>query len=194
MVFAPVGEIFTERAGILNLGLEGILIMGAVTAFAVGYHTDSLLIAVLVAMVVGGLMATIHAFLTITLRADQVVSGLALTLFGIGLSSFLGQRLGPDGAPLVGLVGPKFTRAAIPLLSDIPGIGPALFNQDPLVYLMYIGVPVAACILYRTRTGCICVRWARIRPRRTQWASQCRRCATWRRLPVASLWGWAAHT
>ncbi|MEZ4639537.1 MAG: hypothetical protein R2856_32020 [Caldilineaceae bacterium] len=107
LVFAPVGEIFTERAGILNLGLEGILIMGAVTAFAVGYHTDSLLIAVLVRWWWARPMATIHAFLTITLRADQVVSGLALTLFGIGLSSFLGQRLGPDGAPLVGLVGPK---------------------------------------------------------------------------------------
>lgn len=153
LVFASVGEIFTERAGILNLGLEGILIMGAVTAFAVGYHTDSLLTAVFVAMVVGGLLATIHAFLTVTLRADQVVSGLALTLFGIGLSSFLGQRLGPDGAPLVGLVGPKFTRIAIPILSDIPVIGPSLFNQDPLVYLMYIGVPVASYILYRTRTG-----------------------------------------
>ncbi len=153
LVFASVGEIFTERAGILNLGLEGILIMGAVTAFATGYHTGSLLAAILVAMVVGGLLATIHAFLTVTLRADQVVSGLALTLFGIGLSSFLGQRLGPDGGPLVGLVGPKFSRFPIPLLSDIPLIGPALFNQDPLVYLMYIGVPVAAYILYRTRTG-----------------------------------------
>jgi simple sugar transport system permease protein len=153
LVFASVGEIFTERGGVLNLGLEGILIMGAVTAFATGYHTGSLLAAILVAMLVGGLLASIHAFLTVTLRADQVVSGLALTLFGIGLSSFLGQRLGPDGAPLVGLVGPRFTRIPIPLLSEIPLIGPALFNQDLLVYAMYVMVPISAYLLYRTRTG-----------------------------------------
>jgi general nucleoside transport system permease protein len=153
LVFASVGEIFTERGGVLNLGLEGILIMGAVTAFATGYHTGSLLAAVLVAMIVGGLLASIHAFLTVTLRADQVVSGLALTLFGIGMSSFLGQRLGPNGAPLVGLVGPRFTRTPIPFLSDIPLIGPALFNQDLLVYGMYLMVPISAYLLYRTRTG-----------------------------------------
>jgi general nucleoside transport system permease protein len=153
LVFASVGEIFTERSGVLNLGLEGIFIMGAVVAFATAYHTDSLLAGVLAAMMIGGLLASIHAFLTVTLRADQVVSGLALTLFGIGLSSFLGQRLGPEGRALVGLVGPRFTRTPIPYLSDIPIIGPALFNQDPLVYVMYITVPIAAYILYRTRQG-----------------------------------------
>jgi general nucleoside transport system permease protein len=153
LVFASVGEIFTERAGVLNLGLEGIMIMGAVVAFATAYHTGSLALAVLAAMVVGGGLALIHALLSVTLRADQVVSGLALTLFGIGLSSFLGQRLGPEGKPLVGLVGPKFSAVAIPVLSDIPVIGSALFRQDPLVYLMYITVPVAAYLLYRTRLG-----------------------------------------
>lgn len=153
LVFASIGEIFTERAGVLNLGLEGIMIMGAVTAFATVYHTGNLFLAVLVAMIIGGVMASIHAFLSVTLRADQVVSGLALTLFGIGMSSFLGQRLGPEGKPLVGLVGPKFTEIPIPVLSDIPVIGPALFNQDLLVYLMYILVPVASYLLYKTRTG-----------------------------------------
>lgn len=153
LIFAAIGEIFTERAGILNLGLEGILIMGAVTAFATAYHTESLLVGVLIAMIVGGILAGLHAFLTVTLRADQVVSGLALTLFGIGLSSFLGQRLGPESAPLVGLVGPKFPRLAIPWLSDIPMLGPALFRQDLLVYLMYLAVPLAAYLLYRTRVG-----------------------------------------
>ena len=153
LVFASVGEIFTERSGILNLGLEGIMIMGAVTAFATAFHTGSLLLAVIVAMLVGGALATIHAFLSVTLRADQVVSGLALTLFGIGLSSFLGQRLGPEGKPLVGLVGPKFTETPIPVLSQIPVVGEALFSQDLLVYLMYILVPVASYLLYRTRLG-----------------------------------------
>ncbi len=153
LVYASVGEIFTERSGVLNLGLEGIMIMGAVTAFAVAFHTESLLWAVLTAMAVGGALASIHAFLSVTLRADQVVSGLALTLFGVGLSSFLGQRLGPEGSPLVGLVGPKFSRIPLPVLSEIPVVGPALFNQDVLVYLMYFMVPVAAYILYRTRPG-----------------------------------------
>ena len=107
LIYATIGEILTERSGILNLGLEGIMIMGALSAFAAAYHSNSLLVGVVVAIAVGGLLASIHAFLTISLRADQVVSGLALTLFGIGLSSFLGQRLGPGGKPLVGEVGPR---------------------------------------------------------------------------------------
>jgi simple sugar transport system permease protein len=153
LVYASIGEIFTERSGILNLGLEGIMIMGAVTGFAAAYHSDSLLAGVLTAILVGGLLATIHAFLTISLRADQVVSGLALTLFGVGLASFLGQNLGPGGKPLVGEVGPKFTKVALPLLSEIPFLGDALFRQDPLVYLMYLLVPVSAYYIYKTRPG-----------------------------------------
>jgi general nucleoside transport system permease protein len=153
LVFAAVGEIFTERSGILNLGLEGIMIMGAVTGFAAAYHTGSLLPGVLTGMLVGALLATIHAFLTISLRADQVVSGLALTLFGVGLSSFLGQNLGPGGKPLVGEVGPKFTKVALPLLSQIPFVGESLFRQDPLVYVMYLVVPLSAFYIYRSRPG-----------------------------------------
>jgi ABC-type uncharacterized transport system permease subunit len=153
LVYATVGEIFTERSGILNLGLEGMLIMGAVTAFAGVFHSQSLIVGLLVAMLVAASMAAIHAFLTVTLRTDQVVTGLALTLFGTGLASFLGQRLGPQGRPLVGEVGPKFTKVAIPLLSDIPYIGQALFNQDPMVYGMYLLVPLASYYIYRTRPG-----------------------------------------
>ena len=153
LVFATIGEILTERSGILNLGLEGIMIMGAVSAFAAAYHTESLLAGVAVAMLVGAFLASIHAFLTISLRADQVVTGLALTLFGVGLSSFLGQNLGPGGKPLVGEVGPKFTKFAIPLLSEIPFLGAALFRQDPLVYVMYALVPAAAYFIYHTRPG-----------------------------------------
>jgi simple sugar transport system permease protein len=153
LVYATVGEIFTERAGILNLGVEGIMIMGAVTAFATGYHTGSLAAALAVAVAVGGALALIHAFLTVSLRADQVVSGLALTIFGTGLASFLGQRLGPEGKPLVGLVGPRFRPVAIPGLSDIPVIGDALFNQDLMVYAMYVLVPVAAYYIFSTRPG-----------------------------------------
>jgi simple sugar transport system permease protein len=153
LVYATVGEIFTERSGILNLGVEGIMIMGAVTAFATGYHTGSLAAALAVAVAVGGSLALIHAFLTVSLRADQVVSGLALTIFGTGLASFLGQRLGPEGKPLVGLVGPRFRPVEIPVLSDIPIIGDALFNQDLMVYAMYVLVPVAAYYIFSTRPG-----------------------------------------
>ncbi len=153
LVFATLGEIFTERSGILNLGLEGIMIMGAMSAFAAVFHAQSLVIGLLVALLVGGLLASIHAFLTISLRTDQVVTGLALTLFGSGLASFLGQRLGPEGKPLVGQVGPKFTKVAIPLLSDIPFLGEPLFKQDPLVYLMYVIIPLAGFYIYKTRMG-----------------------------------------
>jgi general nucleoside transport system permease protein len=153
LVYATIGEIFTERAGILNLGVEGMMIMGAVTAFAAAVHSGNAWVGVSVALLVGGGMALIHAFLTISLRADQVVSGLALTLFGTGLSSFLGQRLGPGGTPLVGMIGPRFRSVSIPVLSDIPVIGPMLFNQDLLVYAMYLFVPLSWYFLYKTRPG-----------------------------------------
>ena len=153
LVFATVGEIITERAGILNLGVEGMLIMGAVTAFAAAYHTGNAWAGVATAVLVGGLLASIHALLTITLRADQVVSGLAITLFGSGLASFLGQRLGPAGAPLVGLTGPRFNEVTLPGLSQLPLVGPALFQRDLLVYLMYLVVILGWYFLYKTRAG-----------------------------------------
>jgi ABC-type uncharacterized transport system permease subunit len=153
LVYATIGEIITERVGILNLGVEGMMIMGAVTAFAAAFHTQNAWLGVGTAIVVGGALALIHAFLTITLRADQVVSGLALTLFGAGLASFLGQQLGPEGAPLVGLVGPRFVKVAIPGLVNLPLLGPALFRQDLLVYIMYLFVPVSWYFLYKTRPG-----------------------------------------
>lgn len=153
LVYATVGEILTERSGVLNLGVEGMMIVGAVLAFAAAYHSGSVWPGVGLAVFAGGLLALIHAFLTISLRADQVVSGLAVTIFGSGLASFLGQRLGPEGKPLVGLVGPRFHKIALPLSSHIPVIGQALFNQDLLVYLMYVLVPIAWYWLYKTRPG-----------------------------------------
>jgi simple sugar transport system permease protein len=153
LIFATIGAIYNERSGIINLGIEGILLMSAMSAFAVAFHSESAWAGVITAMVVGALLASIHAFLTVTLRADQVVSGLALTIFATGLSSFLGQRLGPNGTPLVGQIGPRFERIAIPVLSDLPIVGRALFNQDILVYLMYIFVPISAWYLYKTRPG-----------------------------------------
>lgn len=154
LIYATIGEIYTERSGVLNLGLEGMMLMSAVTAFATAFYTGSLWLALLVAIIVGGLLATLHAFLSVTMRANQVVSGLSITLFGSGLASFLGQRLGPasNNYYLVGMVGPRFSTVPIPGLSTLPLIG-ALFNQDMLTYAVYLLVPLAWFYLYKTRNG-----------------------------------------
>jgi simple sugar transport system permease protein len=154
LIYGTIGEIYTERSGILNLGLEGMMLMGAVTAFATAYHTGSLLLSVLLAMLVGMLLAAIHAFLSITMRANQVVSGLSITLFGTGFASFLGQRLGPasNGHYLAGLTAERFHRIPIPGLSEIPILG-AVFNQDILTYLVYLLIPAAWYFMYKTRYG-----------------------------------------
>jgi simple sugar transport system permease protein len=154
LIFATVGEIYTERSGILNLGLEGMMLMSAVTSFATVYYTGNLFLGILIAMLVGATLAAIHAFLSITMRANQVVSGLSITLFGAGMASFLGQRLGPESNSgyLVGLVGSKFEPTAIPILNHLPVIG-ALFNQDILTYIVYLLLPLAWFYLYKTRNG-----------------------------------------
>ncbi len=153
LLYATVGEILTERAGILNLGVEGIMIVGAVTGFAAAFHTKQVWVGVGVAMLAGAAMASIHAFLSVSLRAEQVVSGLALTIFGTGLANYLGQRLGPNGTPLVGMVGPKFTPISLSDLAEIPVLGKSVFNQDILTYATYLLVPLLWFFLNRTRPG-----------------------------------------
>jgi len=153
LLYATVGEIFTERSGVLNLGLEGMMLLGAVSGFAAAFHSKSVWIGLAVAIAVGGALGLLHAFLTITLRSNQTVTGLALTIFASGLASFLGQRLGPRGQPLVGQIGPRFERLALPVLADLPGVGRALFQQDILIYASYLMVPAAWFFLYKTRPG-----------------------------------------
>ena len=153
LLYATLGEIYTERSGILNLGVEGTMMVGAATAFAVAYHSGSVWLGLLAALVAGGLLSLIHAFLTITLRAEQVVSGLALTIFGIGLASFMGQRLGPGGTTMVGLQGPSFQRIPLPGLSSLPVVGQSIFNQDVMAYILYLLIPVLWFFLYRTQPG-----------------------------------------
>jgi len=147
ILYAALGEILTERAGILNLGVEGMMLVGAVSGFIAAFHTSSPWTGIIVAMFAGGAMASIHALLTITLRANQTVSGLSLTIFGIGLSGYLGKPI--VGTPLE----TSFKALELPILSSIPFIGPIMFKQDALVYLSYIIVLVMWFFIYRTKTG-----------------------------------------
>lgn len=151
LLFATLGEILCEKVGNLNLGVEGMMLMGAVMGFMVGFKTGNPILAMLAAMAAGGLGAGIYAFLTISLRANQVVSGLALTIFGTGFASFLGTSLvgevAPDG------IKSFFAQVSIPVLSKIPFLGPILFNQDPFVYFGYIMAVIIGIYLYKTSMG-----------------------------------------
>ena len=147
ILFASIGEIFSERSGVLNLGVEGMMLMGAMSAYGVANATGSAWTGLAVAMVAGGLMALLHAFITITLRADQVVSGLALTFVGIGLSAVL-------GAPLVEVKqAPRLPSFDIPILASIPALGKIFFQHNIIVYIGFIVAPVAWYYIYRTRPG-----------------------------------------
>lgn len=147
LTYGSVGEIISERSGILNLGLEGVMLVGAVIAYTTAYHTQSLLLAVLAALLAGLLIGLVFAFLTVTLRANQVVCGLALVTMGTGLSGFIGKSVA--GTSLVC----RFEKLAIPLLSEIPVLGPIFFRQDLLVYALYILVPLVTFYIYRTGPG-----------------------------------------
>jgi simple sugar transport system permease protein len=148
LLFAALGEVLAERSGVLNLGVEGMMLIGAMTAFSVTIKTGNPWIGVLAAMVVAGLLSQIHAFIVITLQADQVVSGLALTFLGTGISLVLGEGLSKAGT--VSLM-PSFS---IPLLSQIPILGPIFFkNQSVLVYIGYLLTPLAWYYINRTRGG-----------------------------------------
>jgi len=153
-MFATIGEILTERSGILNLGVEGTMLMGALSAFVTVFYTHSLVLGFLVAIGIGGLLALLHAFLTTTMRANQVVSGLSITLFGTGFSSFLGQRLGPatNNFRLVGLRAERIAPLTPEWAENIPILG-AFLNQDILTYIVYLLIPVAWFFLYKTRQG-----------------------------------------
>ena len=143
-----LGEILTERSGVLNLGVEGMVISSAAGAFAVTYLTGNAMIGVLAGMAVGGILALIHAIVSITFNRNQVVSGISLTIFGTGLSGLLGRDF-------VGRTIAAFQPIPILGLSDIPFFGPVFFNKDILVYASFILVPVLWFILFRTRIGIV---------------------------------------
>jgi simple sugar transport system permease protein len=148
LLFATLGEIFTERSGILNLGVEGMMLIGAMSAFSVTSITGNPWLGVLAAMLAGGLISQIHGFITIHLQADQVVSGLSLTFLGTGLSLVLGEGLSSAGT--IALL-PSFS---IPVLQAIPIIGDIFFtNHNIMVYIGYLLFPLCWYYINRTRPG-----------------------------------------
>ncbi len=148
LLLGTLGEIYTERSGVVNLGVEGMMIMGAISAFATAFITGNPWLGMLIAAIAGGLAAFIHAFLSISLRANQVVSGLALTMFGLGLSGLFGK--GFEGKPL----GATIPNVTVPLLKDIPYLGKILFiNQSPIVYIGIVLTPILSYVLFKTSIG-----------------------------------------
>jgi ABC-type uncharacterized transport system permease subunit len=148
LLIAALGELVVERSGVLNLGVEGMMIMGAVSGFAVSVMTGSATIGILAAMAAGATMAALFGFLTLVLVANQVATGLALTLLGIGLSGLI-------GIPFAGVQGVDVPNIRIPLLSDIPFVGPLLFSHDPVVYLAVALAIAVSWFLFRTRAGLV---------------------------------------
>jgi general nucleoside transport system permease protein len=148
LLFAAIGELFAERAGVLNLGVEGMMLVGAVAGFSVAASTGDPWVGLVIAMLAGGVLSMVHAVMTIHFRADQVISGLALTFLGSGLARVLGDGLSNAGAIHT------LPRLTIPLLSQVPILGPILFReQSVLTYVGYLLVPLAWYWIDRTRPG-----------------------------------------
>ena len=147
LLLAALGELVVERSGVLNLGIEGIMLLGALTAVAATLGSGSVLVGIACAIAAGMLLGLLFAFLTVTIRADHVVAGLAMVLLGDGLSSFAGHGL-------VGIdIGQNVPPLALPWISDIPALGQIFFRQNALVYFSYLMVAVVWYFLYRTRPG-----------------------------------------
>lgn len=151
LLLATIGALITEKVGNSNLGVEGMMLMGAVMAYVTAMSTKNPVLTVLVAAIAGAAGALIYGILTISLKANQVVTGLTLTIFGTGFAKFVGQPYLGKAVPAE--VTSFFTKKSIPLLGDIPFFGPIFFKQDVYVYLSYIIVVIAAIYMYKTRWG-----------------------------------------
>ena len=147
IALAAFGELLSERSGVLNLGVEGMMLIGAVCAFQAGNSTGNLWLALFVGAVAGAALSLVHAVLTITMRASQIVSGLSLTIFGTGLATFVGKSI--EGVPLE----TDFRPSAWGPLADLPVVGPVLFDQDPMVYVTIVLGVLIGWYLNRTRAG-----------------------------------------
>ncbi len=148
LVYAALGELVAEKSGVLNLGVEGMMLVGAVVAFIVAATTKSPWLGVGVGMLAGAALALVFAVVTLTLQANQVASGLALSLFGVGLSAFVGLEY-------VSVVIEPIRPLAIPGLTDLPVVGKLLFGHNPLVYLSLVLFAAIQWFLFRTRGGLV---------------------------------------
>ncbi|MEH6456454.1 MAG: ABC transporter permease [Cocleimonas sp.] len=148
LLFAALGELVTEKSGVLNLGVEGMMIMGAIIGFVTVHHTGSASVAIIASMIAGAFIASIFGILVLKFHARQVPTGLALTIFGLGLSALIGQSM-------IGVAYTGIPKLAIPGLASIPVIGNILFNQDGLVYLSILMVIVVYWFMNKSRAGLI---------------------------------------
>ncbi len=151
VLIAALGETFAERAGVLNIGIEGMMLIGALSGFVGSYYTGSAWLGLLTGMLGAGLFSLIHAYLAITLGADQVVSGIAINLLALGLATFLNRAI--FGLPMLPPSATPFRAVTIPVLSDMPLLGPLLFNHHMLVYVGLLLVPLTAVVLFKTTFG-----------------------------------------
>lgn len=146
LLIAAIGELVVERSGVLNLGVEGMMVMGAVGGFVIANLTGNPWFGVLAAIALGTLTSLLFAFLTLSLAANQVATGLSLTILGLGASSLIGEKF-------VGQAGEKMGNLNLPFLTDIPFIGPVIFGQDPIFYISIVLVFAVSWFLFRTRVG-----------------------------------------
>jgi len=147
LILAALGALFTERAGVLNLGIEGILLTSAISSFLVADSSGNIWLGLIVGSLVGALLAGIHAVLSVVLRANQIVAGLALVIFGTGLANFLGKPA--EGKTVTTTIKPL----SFGPLSDIPFVGPIVFRQDPITYASIVIAVLASLYLFRSRPG-----------------------------------------
>lgn len=146
ILLASLGQIFTQRSGVINLGVEGMMLMGAIFSILVTFVTGSVWLGIMAGIAMGALMGVIMALLSVTLRVNQILAGLSIFFLGLGLSTFIYRPFAPISViPL--------EKISIPLLSEIPVVGPILFQQNVLVYLALILVPLSGIILFRTSWG-----------------------------------------
>tara|TARA_E500000075_G_scaffold126768_1_gene131780 strand:- start:3412 stop:4344 length:933 start_codon:yes stop_codon:yes gene_type:complete len=148
LVLAALGELVVEKSGVLNLGVEGMMIIGAVSGFIVGVETGSAYIGMIAAAIAGALLSLLFAFIVLIMQANQVASGLALTIFGLGLAALMGH-------PYTGIKSPQIQTISIPYLSDLPIIGQMFFQHDLIVYLSLIAVFGVWYFLSRMRLGLV---------------------------------------
>jgi simple sugar transport system permease protein len=148
LLIAALGELVAERSGVLNLGVEGMMVVGAVCGFAGAFLTGSAFLGMMAAILSGAALSALFGFFTLTLATNQVATGLALTLLGLGLSGLIGEGF-------VGQPGVRLEKLDLPLLSELPFFGPVLFGQDPLVYLSFLLTAGVGYVLFRTRAGLV---------------------------------------